>query len=369
MILVCPSCDAKFKIPDGAIPPGGRKVRCAKCKHSWHAEPQQVLKQQPVQQRPVAASIPRQAPVAQAVMSDEMDAGAAARAAAIRRTVRDEVEEDPVASPPHTDDDLFDNDGGAADIAPPAPSRDNADGEEEDNFGIAAVAREAFGDDFDLNGEKDDTGSEDDYDGEDYDDGDFVARRRAEQRRQSERATVARERKLMLVGWGALILFWIVAFVGIVFMRPTVEQAFPGMADFYAMFEGVRDVDRFRPEEGEPLSTPMTEREAYVTAKISGTSFETSGGRQVLKVVGFVKNTGTVAGAMTAAVPQVLVELLDENDQVLASTIVDPPGFAIRRGSQLNFETSFYPVPTNATNVSVKVLEGTRSRTVPAANE
>ncbi len=369
MILVCPSCDAKFKIPDGAIPPGGRKVRCAKCKHSWHAEPQQVMKSQPVQPRPAAASMQRQASVVQTVAPDEMDAGTAARAAAIRRTVRDDIDDGLGAPPPDTDDDLFDSDGGAVDIAPPASSRDGTDGEEEDAFGIAAVAREAFGDDFDVNGGKDDTGSEDDYDDEEYDDGDFVARRRAEQRRQSERATVARERKLMLVGWGALIVFWVAAFVGIVFMRPTVEQIFPGMAGFYAMFEGARDVDRYRPEEGEPLTTPMTEREAYVTAKISGTSFETSGGRQVLKVVGFVRNTGTAAGAMTAAVPQVLVELLDENDRVLASTIVDPPGFAIRRGSQLNFETSFYPVPTNATNVSVKVLEGTRSRTVPAANE
>lgn len=304
--------------------------------------------------------MPRPAPAAPSAMADEMDAGAAARAAAIRRTVRDEIEDDLGAPPPDEDDDLFDNDGGAAQS--PSAQQSSDDGED-DTFGIAAVAREAFGDDFDLNGDRDGSELEDD-DGEEYDDGDFVARRRAEQRRQAERETVARERKLMLVGWAALILFWVTTFVGLVFMRPTVEQAFPGMAGFYAMFEGVKDVDRFRPEDGEPLSTPMTEREVYVTAKISGTSFETSEGRPVLKVYGFVENTGTVAGAMTATVPQVLVEVLDEQQRVLTSTIVDPPGFAIRRGGQLNFETSFYPVPANATNVSVKVLEGTRSRTV-----
>jgi hypothetical protein len=43
---------------------------------------------------------------------------------------------------------------------------------------------------------------------------------------------------------------------------------------------------------------------------------------------------------------------------------VDPPGFAIRRGTKLDFETSFYPIPAGATNVSAKALEGTRSRTV-----
>lgn len=36
MILTCPECDTKYVVKDGAIPPGGRQVRCASCKHSWH---------------------------------------------------------------------------------------------------------------------------------------------------------------------------------------------------------------------------------------------------------------------------------------------------------------------------------------------
>ena len=36
MILTCPSCDTKYVVKDGSIPPGGRQVRCASCKHSWH---------------------------------------------------------------------------------------------------------------------------------------------------------------------------------------------------------------------------------------------------------------------------------------------------------------------------------------------
>jgi predicted Zn finger-like uncharacterized protein len=41
MILTCPACDTKYVVKDGAIPPAGRQVRCASCKHSWHqdAEP------------------------------------------------------------------------------------------------------------------------------------------------------------------------------------------------------------------------------------------------------------------------------------------------------------------------------------------
>lgn len=39
MILTCPSCGTRYVVKDGAIPPAGRTVRCAQCKHSWHQEP------------------------------------------------------------------------------------------------------------------------------------------------------------------------------------------------------------------------------------------------------------------------------------------------------------------------------------------
>ena len=38
MILTCPACDTKYVVKDGAIPPAGRKVRCASCQHSWHQD-------------------------------------------------------------------------------------------------------------------------------------------------------------------------------------------------------------------------------------------------------------------------------------------------------------------------------------------
>jgi predicted Zn finger-like uncharacterized protein len=40
MILTCPNCDTQYVVKDGAIPPGGRQVRCASCKHSWHQDPE-----------------------------------------------------------------------------------------------------------------------------------------------------------------------------------------------------------------------------------------------------------------------------------------------------------------------------------------
>jgi predicted Zn finger-like uncharacterized protein len=40
MILTCPSCGTQYAVKDGAIPEGGRKVRCASCGESWHQEPE-----------------------------------------------------------------------------------------------------------------------------------------------------------------------------------------------------------------------------------------------------------------------------------------------------------------------------------------
>jgi predicted Zn finger-like uncharacterized protein len=37
MILECPSCRAKYLVQAAVFAQGGRQVRCARCKHAWHA--------------------------------------------------------------------------------------------------------------------------------------------------------------------------------------------------------------------------------------------------------------------------------------------------------------------------------------------
>jgi predicted Zn finger-like uncharacterized protein len=47
MILTCPSCGTQYVVKDGAIPPEGRQVRCAACKHSWHQNPEEASAPEP----------------------------------------------------------------------------------------------------------------------------------------------------------------------------------------------------------------------------------------------------------------------------------------------------------------------------------
>jgi len=57
MILTCPSCGTQYAVKDGAIPDGGRKVRCASCGHSWHQMPEGEA--EAVSEEPVAADMDR----------------------------------------------------------------------------------------------------------------------------------------------------------------------------------------------------------------------------------------------------------------------------------------------------------------------
>ena len=55
MILTCPNCGTQYVVKDGAIPPQGRQVRCASCKHSWHQEPGAAVAPEPVEKAEPAA--------------------------------------------------------------------------------------------------------------------------------------------------------------------------------------------------------------------------------------------------------------------------------------------------------------------------
>src|SRR5690349_6721631 len=53
MILTCPDCGTQYVVKDGAIPPEGRQVRCAACKHSWHQNPDEESSAAEVSEAPI----------------------------------------------------------------------------------------------------------------------------------------------------------------------------------------------------------------------------------------------------------------------------------------------------------------------------
>ncbi len=48
MILQCPECRTRYVVPDSAIGPDGRAVRCASCRHSWFQEGPLVQISEPI---------------------------------------------------------------------------------------------------------------------------------------------------------------------------------------------------------------------------------------------------------------------------------------------------------------------------------
>lgn len=56
MILTCPNCGTQYVVKDGAVPPEGRQVRCAACKHSWHQDSEEAAVTEPGQSQPAMES-------------------------------------------------------------------------------------------------------------------------------------------------------------------------------------------------------------------------------------------------------------------------------------------------------------------------
>ena len=62
--IVCPSCDARYQLPDGSIGPDGRNVSCSNCAHKWRAHVEEAAPQAAAQAVPQDVAPPAPQPSA-----------------------------------------------------------------------------------------------------------------------------------------------------------------------------------------------------------------------------------------------------------------------------------------------------------------
>jgi len=70
MIITCPNCSTRFMLEDDQMPDAGRKVRCARCAHVWHADANAEPAIAPREPAPAQAPVKAQAQ-AQATSSND----------------------------------------------------------------------------------------------------------------------------------------------------------------------------------------------------------------------------------------------------------------------------------------------------------
>ena len=84
--IVCPSCQARYQLPDGSIGPEGRKVSCSSCSHKWRAHAEgaaPVPEQSSPEPEPEPEPEPVVEPVAVAVAVAVAESGSVAESASM----------------------------------------------------------------------------------------------------------------------------------------------------------------------------------------------------------------------------------------------------------------------------------------------
>jgi predicted Zn finger-like uncharacterized protein len=263
--IVCPNCQARYQLPDGAIGAEGRKVSCSSCAHKWRAHPEGPAEMAP------AAPAPRERTAAEAMASlASGGSGSAAppaspppasgnrdeQMAAIRRMLSD-LKEAADTVPDRSDgaEERSRPEPAPASLGPSARRRDddapNRDRLEDRIDDVNILAKMVKGEP---------TGSG-------YD----AAKLRKRHEKRAKRMQRSRERRkksgAFLTGF-TLVAVVSSVMVGLYVMHPRIIAASPEMAP--ALVEYVTTVDRYRVEFDETTQDWrewLTERIANLTGK------------------------------------------------------------------------------------------------------
>lgn len=311
MIISCPACATRYAVPETAIGPEGRTVRCAKCKHSWFQDAQPLELKEETTSRPTAP------PPAQTPPPAPAPTPGPAPAASKTPTKQ---EEPPSPSVDHWAKDADDDE---ADTRSPAPEEEDEPAEEsEESFAGAndPLARTDEEDDDPYFEDADHVF--DDAEGEDgeYDD---------EASSFDYRPPFTRRRN-------SLKMWTIAAAVFAVLATGTVVAAnFYGLPDW---------VPIQRPEFG----IGQTDLELDFPAQQQRKE-ELESGEEIFQVRGSINNVGQES----VSVPSLLIVFRDAREKNVYSWVVVPSKRELAPGESLNVTEAITDIPPTAQAVEI----------------
>lgn len=296
MILTCPNCGTQYVVKDDAIPPQGRQVRCAACKHSWHEGPTTA---EAIEEPVVEAAEPpqeEQESLAEATLI-EPRSGVEAEERAYEEALIDgqtaeAPEPAPVAEPGMADD------GVPEASEEPAPVTDEL--EQPEAMTAVPVGIADYGEPPAPEAQVDDDFSP------------FAERDYVEPRRRSPLLTIL---IILVVVAAAAAAFW--------FLAPAEWKAKLGLAEAGAT----------------PLQLMITHPERQQLAS----------GNELVIVTGRVINPTS----KTHPVPPIYAQLKTKAGKVVYSWVIQPPTPSLAPGASASFNSAEYKVPPGGDDLTV----------------
>ncbi len=337
MIITCPSCSTKFNVSDRALEPRGKKLRCARCEHTWHQDPVGGPVPAPAPPPPPPPPPPKPRKPARPAIDIPMEmepGGAPAKGGASQpgskgpTDIPMEVGGPPPRRPQETDEDLAELDnilgkmkgGGTSFDDGPMPDELDDFEEEDEEFQRFMRSRGKGGDDDD----------DDDYDdmiGDD--DTDPLPRVFTGPRPRQGRRGSGVLKGLII----ALVVLWVFALSGW-FFRDHITAYVPQLAPVYRA-----------------LSLNVSARQDLTLANVVA-KIEVADANRYLVVLGKVVNpTGN-----PMQIPDIQLTLLDKSKTVLRSKQYAPPQPALEGNSEVDFELSLENPDAAAADYSVQFL-------------
>jgi predicted Zn finger-like uncharacterized protein len=295
MILTCPNCGTQYVVKDGAIPPQGRQVRCANCKHSWHQEPEPVAEpENPATEEPET--------VAEATVIDPRS-GPEAEERAYEGAMMEGEPTEAISEPPESRSEQAEE---AADLAAEQHAREvSADFEMAETIEPPAAAAAAA----DWNEPPAAEAADDEF-------SPFPAADEVEPRRRSPLLIIL-----------VLLIIIVVLAAGIYFVAPPEWKARLG------------------------VGAGVTSQLALVTTHMDRQQL--ASGNQLLTVTGRVINPTD----SEQNVPPLHAQIRTRGGQVVYSWVIDPPARTLAPGASASFNSAEYNVPAGGDELTITLGE------------